>query len=87
MREALGRILAVDVESADPIVVYVLQDGCGGTEIDCRVGTYSATTDRYSTSVTIPGTGVNHTYVVAIERGPSIPPVSPFKFTYQARVF
>ena len=69
-------------ESSSPIVAYVLRDGCGGPEIDCDVGVFNASTNKYTAYVRLPGTGKQENYVVAIERGPAIPPVSPFTFNY-----
>lgn len=79
-------IFSVYIQSDDPIVAYVLRDGCGGPEIACSLSTYSSATDKYSAGVDIPGTGEDRTYVVVIERAPTIPPVSPFTFTYQIAV-
>lgn len=73
----------VIAQSSSPIVAYALRDGCGGPEIDCDVGAFDAGSNKYIAYVRLPGTGKPENYVVVIERGPAIPPISPFVFTYQ----
>jgi hypothetical protein len=75
-------VFAVSIDSDDPVVVYLLRDGCGGPEIACNLSTFNSDTNKYQAGVDIPGTGIATSYAIAIERGNVIPPRSPFKFSY-----